>query len=261
MLAGISTSCFYPMHTENALTILAERGIVSTEIFINCQSELETGYLRKLRRIADSGGVKILSIHPFTSSMEPLLFFSEYRRRFEDGREYYRAYYEAAEILGAEIVVFHGNIAQFRMEREEYFHRFGTLMEDAGRHGVRLCHENVSRCTGRSPDFFAEMSRCLPEARYVFDIKQAVRAGEDVFEFAEAMGKQIAHVHISDHSSKQDCLPVGKGVFHIPEFLSYLKTQGFQGGVIVELYRENFMDFVELYEGYQQLYQYISTIA
>lgn len=261
MIAGISTACFYPMVTEEALALLAEKGVAATEIFLNSSSELAPAYLKELRQMADAAGVRLLSVHPFTSGMEPMLFFSGYQRRFEDGRDYYRRYYQAANILGAEIVVFHGNIAQFRMKREEYFDRFGILLADARKEGAEICHENVSRCTGRSPDFFLDMTRCLPDARYVFDVKQAVRAGEDVFEFVEAMGKRVAHVHISDHNVDHDCMSIGKGVFHIPEFLSYLHSQDFGGGVIVELYRENFSGIVELFEGYQQLCSDISTLT
>lgn len=261
MIAGISTACFYPMYTEEALFQLARQGVAAAEVFLNSQSELEPAYLKELRRVADAAGVRLLSVHPFTSGMEPMLFFSGYQRRFADGRELYRSYYRAANILGAGMVVFHGNIAQFRMEREDYFQRFGILMADAAREGVELCHENVSRCTGRSPDFFLDMARYLPESRYVFDVKQAVRAGEDVFEFAEAMGKRVAHVHISDHNVDHDCMVLGQGVFHTREFLSYLRSQGFDGGVIVELYRENFGDVVELYESYQHLCREISTVA
>lgn len=261
MTAGVSTACFYPMNTEDALAILAGKGVRAAEVFINSDSELEREYLLRLRKIADAAGMRLLSVHPFTSGMEPMLFFSDYERRFEDGREYYRKYYQAANLLGAEIVVFHGNIAQWRMETKDYCHRFAALMADAKLEGVMLCHENVSRCSGRSPGFYKEMSRVLPEARYVLDVKQVIRAGEDVFDFVEAMGSHIAHVHISDHTAEEDCLSIGKGVFHIEEFLSSLAVKGYSGGVIVELYRENFLDIVDLYEGYQQLSRKISTMS
>lgn len=260
MLAGISTACLYPQKTEEAMAVIAGLGAQAAEVFLNSHSELAPPYLRQLRAIADQGGTKILSIHPFTSGMEPMLFFTAYPRRFEDGREYYRRYYQAANLLGASIVVFHGGVAGLTMERERYFERFACLMEDARQQGVELCHENVSRCTGHAPSFFADMSRRLPQARYVFDLKQAVRAGEDALCFAQTMGKKIAHVHLSDHNACESCLPIGKGVFHIQNFLYYLHSQNFCGGVIVELYRENFGGIVELSESYQQLCTYLSTM-
>lgn len=260
MLAGISTACLYPQHTEVALARLAASGVTATEVFLNSPSELEPAFLKELRRTADDAGVKILSVHPFTSAMEPMFFFSSYRRRFEDGKEYYKQYYQAANILGGDIVVFHGNVLQLPIGQDEYVARFAGLMEDAKSQGVRLCHENVSRCSGRSPAFFREMRRQLPQAGFVLDVKQALRSGETVETFLQAMGGNISHIHISDHTDSQDCLSIGKGTFNIPEFLATLASEGYAGGVVVELYRENFGAFVELLEGYQLLSAYISTV-
>ena len=260
MLAGISTACLYPLQTEVALAQLAAGGVASAEIFLNSSSELEETFLKEMRRTADDTGMKILSVHPFTSGLEPMLFFSQYQRRFDDGREFYKQYYQAVNILGGDMVVFHGNILQHPMAQEDYFSRFAQLMEDAKVQGVRLCHENVCRCSGRSPGFFRNMRRSLPQAGFVLDVKQALRAGETVESFLEAMGDSIAHVHISDHTNDQDCLSIGKGTFNIPQFLGTLASRGYGGGVIVELYRENFGSFVELLEGYQQLSGYISTV-
>ena len=262
MTAGISTACFYPMNTEEAMGILSRNNVAACEVFLNSHGEMDAGYLRELRAVAEAGGTRILSVHPYTSGMEPMLFFSGYPLRFEDGRAYYRGYYEAAARLGADIVVFHGNMAQFHMEPAEYAQRLGILIEDAQKMGVRLCHENVSRCAGRDPAFFRELAEQLPEARFVLDVKQCLRSGEDVYAFVEAMAGRIAHVHISDHNAQADCLPIGKGTFHIPKFLSCLHAQGFcgdYGGVIIELYRGNFIDSVELMQSYQRLCGYVST--
>lgn len=261
MIAGVSTACFYPEETESALAALAEGGVAATEIFLNCASELDPAYLRDLRRTADDAQMQILSVHPFTSGMEPMLFFSSYARRYADGREFYRRYWQAANILGAQIVVFHGCGVKKPVTMSEYVERYGTLLEDAKREGVTLCHENVTRCMSRSADFFRELSRQLPQARYVLDVKQAVRAGEDVFALAQAMGERILHVHMSDHNAGRDCLSIGEGVFNISKFLLLLDSLGFDGGAVVELYRENYHGLVELLAGYQRLCGYISTLA
>ena len=259
MLAGISTACMYPQYTEISMRQLADMPVQCTEVFINCAQELHIPYLHELRRIARDGGVRILSLHPYTSGMEPMYFFSQYDRRFEEGREIYKRYYEAAGELGADIVVFHGGHRGVHMEPAQYFERFGRLLQDARAQGVELCHENVARCTSHTPSFFTALSAVLPEARFVFDVKQAVRAGEDPIAFAQVMGRKIRHVHISDHAPHKDCLPPGAGVFNIGELLNLLRRNAFSGGVIVELYRENFGDFVELKAAYQLLCTEIST--
>ncbi|GHU81166.1 AP endonuclease [Clostridia bacterium] len=260
MLAGISTACFYPTHTETALRDLCALDIGATEIFINAASELTPDFIRELKKAADGGGVDILSLHPYTSGFESLYFFSDYERRFRDGMELYKSYYEAANLLGAEIVVFHGAADHYSGGMERYCERFGLLAEDARRYGVDLCHENVSRCVGKAPGFFAAMARLLPGAEFVLDIKQAKRAGEDPMEFVDAMGAALRHVHFSDHDDSNFCLVPGKGTFNTAKFLSAIRKNGFDGGVIVELYRENFEDIVEIMAGYQQLSDLISTV-
>jgi len=260
MLAGISTACFYPLYTEEAVQKLSRIPPQCVEVFLNARHELDPAYLRELRRRADAAGILIKSVHPYTSGMEPMYFFSNYDRRFVEGIEIYRDFYQAANILGAGIVVFHGGIRHFNLDYDDYFARFERLWLDAKKHGVDLCQENVQRCTSYTPEFFKAMAAALPDVGYVLDTKQAVRAGEDVYSFADSMSTRIRHVHISDHSPAHDCLAPGKGVLNIAKLLSIITKNGFDGSVIVELYRENFNDFVELERGYQQVFTAISTI-
>jgi sugar phosphate isomerase/epimerase len=257
MLPGISTACLYPLETEKALRLLAEQGVAATEVFINTASELERPYTRELKRIAEAGGVKILSVHPFTSGIEPILFFSQYERRFQDGRELYKRYYEAAAELGAGIFVFHGGLSEFSIEPERFMDRLRILMRDAEREEVRLCHENVTRNIGRDPAFFVELAAAVPEAGFVFDVKQAIRSGHDGIGFAKAMGERIAHVHLRDHDDTNDCLPPGKGGFDLAGFLAYLRGLHYKGGVLIELYRQGYDDYEELFKSYRYLEEII----
>lgn len=260
MLTGISTACLYPMHTEDALKILSSAKAEAVEVFANCDYEISPPMLKLMRSIADANGVKILSLHPYTAPSEPITFFTSYRRRFDEGLELYKKYYEAANILGADAVVFHGGSKTAAIPYGEYFDKFGLLVEDAIANGSNLCHENVERCISHKPDFFIGLAAAIPNARFIFDIKQAVRAGYDVFEFAKAMDGKIKHVHFSSHDGSRDCLLPGKGTFNTKAFLEVIAKTGFNGGVIVELYRENFGDIVELIGGYQHLFTEVSTI-
>ena len=258
MLAGISTACLYPELTERALDTILRFGIQSTELFFNAFSELNPNYLRELRQRADDCGTRILSIHPFTSAMEPLLFFSGYYRRFEDGLEFYKQYFEAANLLGAEILVFHGDRREAQRPYESYFDRFAMLMEAGRRMGVTVAQENVPRCASWQPHFFEQMRRALPQARFVLDVKQCLRGGFSAEEMAQAMGDGLVHVHLSDHCAGQDCLPIGKGDMNLPRLLQQFRKQGFDGGVILELYRNNYRDFSELDESYRKILDAIS---
>ena len=55
------------------------------------------------------------------------------------------------------------------------------------------------------------MKRELGElARFVLDLKQARRSGEDPFNYITSLGNSIVHCHVSDGNDKHDCLPVGE---------------------------------------------------
>ncbi|MDR2908871.1 MAG: sugar phosphate isomerase/epimerase [Oscillospiraceae bacterium] len=261
MQPGISTACLYPRYTEESLRDILALRPACVEVFINAREELSAPFLRGLRAMADSAGARIASVHPYLSAMEPLYFFSGYSRRFLEGREEYKRHYEAAGMLGAEAVVFHGNFYGNEIPPGQYFERFSVLWEDARREGISLCQENVERCASREPGFFKQMRSALADAEFILDVKQAVRAGQNPFEMANAMGGKIKHVHLSDHTGAQSCLPPGRGVFNIREFLEHIAKNGFSGSVIVELYRENFKDIVELSAGFQHLSYILSTIA
>jgi len=259
MLPGISTACFYPLPTEESLEALTALHPACLEVFLNSEQELEPTFLRELRARADAAGTRIVSVHPHSSVMEPIFFFSRYPRRFEDGMALYRKLYRAVAILGADSLIFHGDYRGSLLPLEEYFARFERLWLDAKNHGVSLCQENVERCVSCSSAFLTQMRRELSNVEYILDVKQAVRAREDVFELARIMGGKIKHIHLSDHNRAESCLPPGKGIFNIPELLNIVAISGFSGGVIVELYGENFSDIVELSTSFQHLCTILST--
>ncbi len=246
---GISTSCFYPEPTEQALDRLLGMGLDTVEIFFNSHSELEPAFLRQLRSAADRCGAKFAAVHPYTSGMEGLLFFSDYQRRFCDAREYYKRYYQAAALLGAGVVVFHGGFKQQTIGVEEYARRMQLLDGDAAQLGVCLAQENVERNLSRSAEFVAQLHRLRPEQKFVFDMKQAVRAQQDPFAMLEAMGSGLVHLHLSDHSSAGDCLPPGFGNADFGRLFDHLAAGGFDGTAVIELYRKNFGGSADLQTG------------
>lgn len=258
MLAGVSTACYYPALLEDALQTIADADVEAAEVFINSPCELQGAYLRSLRQICRN--TRILSLHPFTSGMEPILFFSDYRRRFYDGIEIYKRFFEAAGELGAKIVVFHGNRRESVVPYPQYFDYFGELALIASRMGVTLAQENVPRCTSWQPYFFQEMSRYLPNTRYVLDVKQCIRAEIPLEAMVHAMGPNLVHLHVSDHSETHDCLPVGKGDLDLEALLRLLHNNGFDGGVILEVYRDGYGEYAELEESYRKILHAVNIV-
>ena len=80
---------------------------------------------------------------------------------------------------------------------------------------------------------------------FVFDVKQAVRAGFDPYDMCDAMGNLI-HVHINDNLHPAGLFAAGNGTMDYPRLLGQLKQQDYQGSFIIEVYRRNFEQLEEL---------------
>ena len=84
------------------------------------------------------------------------------------------------------------------------------------------------------------MKEYAPDLRGVLDVKQARIAGEGYAPYIEEMGKDLAYAHISDVTENgKMCLP-GQGVFDFETFLKRLQDVGFDGALLIEVYKENF---------------------
>ena len=240
MNIGASTSCFYPLETEKSLQKVIDLGFQKTEIFFNSSSELEEHFVKEMKMTADADGVRILSVHPFSSALENMCIFGEYQRRYDDFIGLYQQHCHAAAILGAKVVVIHGALdrRKIALPDELYFERFRSLIEIGKKEGVMVCQENVNLFKSQHIDFMKRMRDALgADFHMVFDIKQSVRAGYDPFDFLDEMKNEIVHVHLSDHLLPEaDCLPPGKGDFDFARLFDTLDQAGYQGDYVIEIY-------------------------
>ncbi len=251
---GVSTACLYPMETEHALETLGQLGFEAAEIFLNAPSEHTEEFGLRLKEIAQRYQMRIVSIHPYSSAFEPLLFFSGYERRFQDAMKFYESFYRVAQMLGAGIVVLHGDRREGILSEQEYFERYRRLFRHARRCGVLLAQENVERCRSRSSGFIRRMRDYLgDEVRFVLDLKQAIRAGETVEDMLNAMGEQLCHVHLSDHRPAEDCLPPGQGDFDFSQLFDRLNGRAADLFGMIELYRQNYSSLEDLQCSYGYL--------
>ena len=74
MKTGASTSCLFPMLTEQSLDRLLALGVKNIEVFFNSPSECDKQFVREMKAAADAAGAKIISSHPYTSEMEGVCF-------------------------------------------------------------------------------------------------------------------------------------------------------------------------------------------
>ena len=242
MEIGISSSCYYPGDTLASLEKALDAGAPVTEVFLNTFRELEPGYVARLGECARRRGGRILSVHPFTSALEPFLFFSEYETRFEDGLALYRRYFEVCRLLGASVLVFHGNMRAKALSMQEYARRLCRLVEEGEKYGVTVAQENVDRCQSGDVASIRALRRYAGRPlRFVLDLKQCRRFGCDIREMADAMGPEnICHLHLSDQNER--CLSAlpGRGEFDFRGLFEYLREGGCTAGGVIELYRGDF---------------------
>ncbi len=251
MKLGASTACFYPLETEQALKNVCALDFEKAEVFMNAPSELEEPFAKELGRIAEDGGIDIISVHPFSSFLESSCIFGDYQRRFEDYIGLYQKTCHASAVLGAKFVVIHGAVAmpKIPIPDERYFERFRYLIELGKAEGIMVCQENVNRFKSQSIDFCRNMRDALgSDYNMVFDIKQTVRAGEDTFTFLEEFKHQIRHLHISDNGAAGDCLPPGKGTFDFKRLKNIMDTADYKGDAVIEIYSGSYDVAKELKE-------------
>lgn len=237
MKAGLSTACMYPTEVEKAFRQLAESGARTAEIFVNSHCELSDPYLGEMLAVQKEYGVDVVSVHPYTCGIEPMMLFTAYERRVVDMLDYYKRFFEYMNLFGAKFFILHGNKNQNPFPDEKYFERFFRLQETAEQFGVRAVQENVSRCTSGSLDFLVKMKEALGDkAAFVLDTKQAHRSGTTPLDMVRALGGSIKHVHFSDFGAVGDCLKFGFGEYDNLTLFSELKRCGYEGSIIIELY-------------------------
>ena len=262
MDCGISTACLYPHETLDCLKITAELQPTCAEVFFNTFSELTPDYVDALCRVQKQHGLRIHSVHPFSSEMEPFFFFSSYGPRFEDGLVLYRRYFEICQKLGAELLVLHGNRSgRTEVPMDVYAQRFCRLCAEAEKYGIIIAQENVERCQCGHPENIRLLKQYADRpVHFVLDLKQSLRAGVDPMAMADAMGSaNICHLHLSDADDSCDCKLPGLGKFDFAALFHKLLTGGFTGNAVLELYSNGYETTAQLKEAAQYLQKLADT--
>lgn len=238
---GVSTGCFFPRQTDNALEAVALTGAKYTEIFFNTDSELDEEYVYKLKNIADANGIQVISVHPFTSAIETFMFWSKSDYKLADSIRYYEKYFRACQILGAKYVVIHGcYISSEYMSMKKYTDILNLLSRKAREYGVYIAQENVVKFKCGYIENLTELKHYADsDIKFVFDIKQAVRADQDIYSLIDLMGDRISHAHISDFNDSQNSLLPGQGLFDYSKMFEYISVKYNVKYALIEVYNEN----------------------
>jgi sugar phosphate isomerase/epimerase len=252
--AGISTASLYPYLLEDAFRLLAENGVLYTEIFVNTESELSGVYLDRIKSITSEYGIKTVSVHPFTCGLEPMMMYTEYERRTPDFLQFYSRYFAYMNAVGAKYFILHGNKPPAKIPESLEFERFLKLADRAAEYGVTVLQENVSRCLSRDLKKLVRMKEALGDtAAFVLDVKQARRSGYHPIECVKALGSSIKHIHYSDAyygssatgdgdttvaGKQDDCLFFTEGNEDYAAFFKAAAEAGINAAVLLETYRD-----------------------
>lgn len=238
MKIGISTGCFYPQQTTEAVKHAGEIGAKYIEIFFNTHSELQPEYLAELKTIIDHYGMTVVSIHPYTSAIESFMFFSKQDYKLMDSIAMYEYYFKACNILGCKYVVLHGCLTSYDfMDMERYCHNINLLSRRAREYGVYISQENVYnfKC-GYIENLQKFVKYADRDIKFTFDVKQAVKARQSIYKILELTKDRISHVHISDFTGRKHSLVPFTGSFNYDRFFKYIKENTTAEAALVELY-------------------------
>ncbi len=259
MKLGVSTACFYPLETELSLEKLGKAGVKHTEIFFNALCELKQSFVDMLLDIKEEYGINVASLHPTMSLAESFMIFSAYDRRYREAEEQYKRYSEIAAQLGAAYIIMHGGKPNGILSDEEYCERYMRLNEITLENGVRILQENVVKFRAGDIEFMRSMKKILgDDAAFCLDIKQSLRCGYDPFDLIREFSDNIKHFHISDHSTASDCLLPLDGGFEFGKFFDILRNNSYDGSCIIEVYRNSYKEYDEIFNSYNRLKNYIA---
>lgn len=250
MKIGISTaSLFGRFHTEDALKFLSDNKVETAEIFLESYCEYNAEFGKTLNAL--KGETAINSVHVLTTQYEPQLY-SYNDRAMEDSFKILEGAMDAAGEAGAKYYTFHGTARLKKtpliMDYERIAAITDRIMRVCKAKGITLAYENVHWAYYNYIGFFAELKKRLTGLKGTLDIKQARQSGILYKDFIDEMGGDIVTVHVSDVGADgKMCLP-GKGVTDFYDLFSRLQGVGFDGAVLLEVYKNDYGDLKELFD-------------
>lgn len=268
MRFGMSTACLFPdLFVEDAIDVIGGMGIKTIEVFFSCLEEYRTEFAAELKRRAHSRGIGVYSVHAFSLQFEPQLFTRHLRARRE-AEDIYRRVLEAGATLGAGVYVFHGPVNLKRyphgcLDYDDIAARTDALADTAKEYGIALAWENVHHCWYERPEFARELLRRVRTDNlwFTLDVKQAAQAGFAPSDFLPDTAGRLKNVHLCDYArgagGASPRLPFAGEMDHTA-FKKALLDMGYDGGLMLEVYRNNYRDYAFLASNYSQVVQFYS---
>ena len=218
---GISTGAFWPhAGTQAVPDLVARLGVRDVEVMLQSPEECQPAFARDLRQAFDMAGANVRSVH-VKQALHPV--FSDVPSDVAAGWDLFDRAIEAARLLGATVLVWHGPSRRYESNVPALMARFpeaaARLAGRCAAAGITLTIENVSYCalpTVRDVRRFADGLEERGDQRlgFTFDPFQAAEADANPFLMLAAMGERLANVHLSDFRSGDGV--AGQGIRHLP---------------------------------------------
>ncbi len=231
---GMSTSCVYPLSTEDAFRLAKAAGYDGIEVMItNDPTTQDAAGLNELSRRFE---LPVLSVHA------PVLFLTQFVWGLDATRKLERSAQLAAAV-GATTVVVHPPF-RWQWRYAQSFER--TVRKLAAAYGLELAVENMFpwklgpvTLRGYSPSPDPVLSDC---DAITLDFSHASLGGRDSLEFATTMGQRLRHVHLCDGPGSmaegflfdEHRVP-GHGTQPVGEVIEYLAGLGWNGSLVAEV--------------------------
>ncbi len=250
MRVGISTaSLFGRFNTENGLKFLRENNVPCAEVFLESFCEYNKKFGKVLKKV--QGDVKVHSVHTLTTQFEPTLYSVNARAQADSFKLLENAM-SVAKQVGADYYTFHGGARFKKTPFTIDYDRVGKITQDVidtcAKYGVGLAYENVHWGYYNYKGFFSELRNRTNGLKATLDIKQARQSGLSYVDFIEDMGSDVVTVHLSDiDQAGKMCLP-GKGITDFDDLFDRLKDVGFNGALLLEVYKSDFNEYQELFD-------------
>lgn len=236
MRIGLSTAAFYgQLETEDAAAHLAGLGVTCCEVFLETYSEYTREFGEEVRRRL--GRTQAVSVHSKTQHFEADVFGASARQQ-ADAFSMLSGFLDAGNALGARLYVFHGppNVRESLPNLSAWDMNVRRMIREAALRGIRFAWEAVSWCYLNSPQLVRQFRQMWPELAFVLDIKQIHELGQDPFDYVDAMGDALAHVHVLDWDESGRYRLPGEGLFDYDRLAGALARIGYRGDVILEPY-------------------------
>jgi sugar phosphate isomerase/epimerase len=230
---GMSTSCVYPLATEDAFRLAGLAGFDGIEVMVT--QDPVTQDAAALLALSSRFQLPILSVHApvlpraqFVWSLDPVVKLDRSA--------------ELAARVGASTVVVH---PPYRWQPGYARNFVGQVRELSSRYDFELAVENMFPLTfgpltvqGFSPGHDPAASGF--EA-ITLDFSHAALAGRDSLEMAMAAGDRLRHIHLCDGTGSMaeghldEHLVPGRGTQPVAEVLQYLGNRRWEGALIAEV--------------------------